>query len=94
MTDTPKLQDLLQFPALIPVKAISHKGVAETEFRQQMTDLTARIVPGFSAELVSIRASSNGNYFAVTLSATFQNIEQFYALDAALKAHPQVRMML
>lgn len=94
MTETPKLEDLVQFPALIPVKAISHKGVADAEFRQQMSDLTARIVPGFSAELVSIRASSNGNYYAATLSATFQNIEQFYALDAALKVHPLVRMVL
>lgn len=94
MTQTPTLQDLLQFPALIPVKAVSHKGVTEEVFRLEMIDLTARHVPGFTAELVSIRASSSGNYYAVTLSATFVDIGQFHALDAALKAHPLVRMVL
>ncbi len=94
MTEIPKLEDLVEFPALIPVKAVSHKGISEAEFCNEMIDLTARIVPGFTAQLVSLRASSNGNYHAATLSATFQNIEQFYALDAALKAHPLVRMVL
>lgn len=94
MTQTPKLQDLLQFPALIPVKAVSHKGVPAETFRLEMIDLTVRHVPGFSAELISIRASSSGNYYAVTLSATFVDIDQFHALDAALKVHPLVRMVL
>lgn len=94
MTETPKLEELLEFPALIPVKAVSHKGVTAEAFRLELVDLTARIVPGFTAEWVSIRASSKGNYYAATLSATFLNIEQFHALDAALKAHPLVRMVL
>lgn len=94
MNPTPKLEDLLQFPALIPVKAVSHKGVAEETFRLELVDLTARLVPGFTFELISIRASSSGNYYAATLSATFANIDQFHALDAALKAHPLVRMVL
>lgn len=84
----------MQFPALIPVKAVSHKGVAEETFRLEMIDLTVSLVPGFSIELISIRASSSGNYYAATLSATFHTIEQFHALDAALKAHPLVRMVL
>lgn len=94
MTETPKLKDLLQFPALVPVKAISHKGVAEAQFRAELLDLTARIVPGFAETMISLRASSSGNYHSATLSVTFQNIEQFYALDEALKAHPLVRMLL
>ena len=94
MNPTPKLEDLLQFPALIPVKAVSHKGVTEEIFRLELIDLTARLVPGFSIELISIRASSSGNYYAVTLSATFVDIDQFHALDAALKQHPLVRMVL
>lgn len=94
MTETPKLEELLEFPALIPVKAVSHKGVTAEAFRLELVDLTARVVPGFTAEWVSIRASSKGNYYAATLSATFQTIEQFHALDAALKAHPLVRMVL
>lgn len=94
MTEIPKLEDLVEFPALIPVKAVSHKGVTEAAFHAAMLDLTARIVPGFSAELITIRASSSANYYAATLSATFQDIEQFHALDAALKVHPLVRMVL
>ncbi|MBS1155606.1 MAG: hypothetical protein H6R07_1530 [Proteobacteria bacterium] len=94
MNPTPKLEDLLQFPALIPVKAVSHKGVAEEVFRLELVDLTARLVPGFTIELISIRASSSGNYYAATLLATFHTIDQFHALDAALKTHPLVRMVL
>ncbi len=76
------------------MKETPNQGVPVDDPPQHPSHLTARIVPGFSAELVSIRASSNGNYYAATLSATFQNIEQFYALDAALKVHPLVRMVL
>lgn len=94
MSDTPKLQDLLQFPALIPVKAVSEKGVDPAQFRQELTDLAARLVPGFHDGLLVLRASSNGNYYSATLSITFQTIEQFYAIDEALKAHPLVRMVL
>ncbi|MDR3410792.1 MAG: DUF493 domain-containing protein [Formivibrio sp.] len=94
MKPTPKLADLLEFPVLIPVKAVSHKGVAEEVFRLELIDLTAKLVPGFSVELISIRASSSGNYYAATLSPTFHNIDQFYALDAALKEHPMVRMVI
>lgn len=94
MTDTPKLEDLVQFPALIPVKAVSQKGTDEALYVATLLDLTARIVPGFSSELIAMRASSGGHYHSATLSATFQNIEQFHALDAALKAHPLVRMVL
>jgi len=94
MNPTPKLADLLQFPVLIPVKAVSHKGVSEEIFRLELADLTARLVPGFSIELISIRASSSGNYYAATLSPTFDTIDQFYALDEALRGHPLVNMVL
>lgn len=94
MSNTPKLQDLLQFPALIPVKAVSEKGVDATLFQSEMTDLAARLVPGFHGGLLTLRASSNGNYHAATLSITFQSIEQFHAVDEALKAHSLVRMVL
>ena len=94
MTETPKLEDLVQFPALIPVKAISEKGVDPALFQTEMTDLTAQLVPGFHGGLLTLRASSNGNYHAVTLSITFQSMKQFHAVDEALKAHVLVRMVL
>jgi uncharacterized protein len=90
----PKLQDLVEFPVLIPVKAVSRKAVTLEVFHAELVDLTARHVPGFHAELVTIRASSSGNYFSATLSVTFQSIEQVHELDAALRAHPLVRMVL
>jgi len=90
----PKLEELVEFPVLIPVKAVSHKSVTQEVFQAELVDLTARHVPGFHAELVVIRASSSGNYFSATLSVTFQSIEQVHALDAALRAHPLVRMVL
>ena len=91
---TPQLQDLVEFPALIPIKAVSVKGTAAETFAAELLDLTARIVPGFNCDLITLRASSAGHYYSATLSITFQNIEQFHAIDAALKAHPLVRMVL
>lgn len=91
---TPKLEDLVEFPALIPVKAISHKGIGANEFTLAMVDVTAQVVPGFTSELIAIRASSSGNYYSATLSVIFQHVDQVYALDAALREHPLVRMVL
>ncbi|UXY15413.1 DUF493 domain-containing protein [Chitiniphilus purpureus] len=89
-----RLEELMSFPALIPVKAISHKQADEAQFRATLIELTALHVPGFQSDLVSIRASSAGNYYAATLSVTFANADQFRMLDAALRAHPMVRLVL
>ncbi|GAA5787462.1 hypothetical protein GCM10007860_29060 [Chitiniphilus shinanonensis] len=95
-TDVPsqKLEDLVTFPALIPVKAVSHKNTDQSEFHAALVDVTALHVPGFHAGLVTIRTSSAGNYFAATLSVTFESVDQVHALDAALRGHPLVRMVL
>lgn len=89
-----RLEDLLEFPALIPAKAVSHKGVAKDEFHAALLELTVVHVPGFHAELISIRESSSGNYFSATLSVTVDNADQFRTLDAALRAHPLVKLVL
>ena len=89
-----KLEELVTFPVLIPVKAVSHKQVVLEEFHAALVDVTAQHVPGFHAELVSIRSSSSGNYYSATLSITFDNIEQVHAVDVALRAHPLVQMLL
>ncbi|KAF0811960.1 hypothetical protein IGB42_03502 [Andreprevotia sp. IGB-42] len=95
-TDIPskKLEDLVTFPVLIPVKAVSHKQVPQDDFHAALLDVTAQHVPGFHAGLVTIRSSSSGNYYSATLSITFDTIEQVHAVDVALRAHPLVQMLL
>ncbi|MDR3425970.1 MULTISPECIES: YbeD family protein [Silvimonas] len=90
----PKLEDLVEFPVLIPVKAVSRKQVAQDEFHAALMEVTVQHIPGFLAELVTIRESREGNYYAATLSITFESVEQVHAIDAALRAHPLVRMVL
>ena len=92
--DVPKLENLVEFPVLIPVKAVSKKQVELADFHNALMEVTVQHFPEFVADLVTIRPSSQGNYHAATLSITFDNIEQVHAIDAALRAHPLVRMVL
>lgn len=96
LTDIPsqKLEDLVTFPVLIPVKAVSHKNITKEAFIQEIVQVTILHVPDFLEEKIEIRASSSGNYYALTLMITFAHVEQVHALDAALRAHPMVRMVL
>ena len=95
-TDIPsqKLEDLVTFPVLIPVKAVSHKNIAQEVFVQEVLQVTILHVPDFVEEKIEIRASSSGNYHALTLMITFEHVDQVHALDSALRAHPMVRMVL
>ncbi|WP_051304720.1 YbeD family protein [Chitinilyticum litopenaei] len=92
--ESARLEDLLDFPALIPAKAVSHKGVSREEFHSALLELTIVHVPGFHAELITIRESSSGNYYSATLSVTVDTADQFRQLDAALRAHPLVKLVL
>lgn len=89
-----KLEDLVTFPAVIPVKAVSQKNLAEADFRAAVLLVTQTHVPAFQDEHISMRASSAGSYFSATLMVTFDSVEQVYALDSALRAHPLVLRVL
>ncbi|QLG88572.1 DUF493 domain-containing protein [Chitinibacter bivalviorum] len=89
-----KLEDLVTFPALIPVKAVSQKNIAEHEFREAVLLVTRELMPVFLEEHITIRASSAGSYLSATLMVTFEHVDQVYALDAALRAHPLVLRVL
>ena len=95
-TDIPsqKLEDLVTFTVLIPVKAVSQKNIGQEQFVREVMQVTLLHIPDFVEEKIEIRASSSGNYYALTLMITFERIEQVHALDAALRAHPMVRMVL
>ncbi|BCL76352.1 hypothetical protein JHS3_20880 [Jeongeupia sp. HS-3] len=90
----PPLEELVEFPAKLPIKAISHKQVSQDEFHAALFALSQAHVPGVTAEVLTIRASAAGNYFAATLMITFESADQVRALDAALRAHPLVRMVM
>ena len=95
-TDIPsqKLEDLVPFPVLIPVKAVGNKNIAQEVFVQEVLQVTILHVPDFVEEKIEIRASSSGNYHALTFMITFEHVDEVHALDSALRAHPMVRMVL
>ena len=43
---------------------------------------------------INIRASSGGNYEAITVTITAHGVEHLEAIFADLKVHPLVRMVL
>ncbi|WP_410500184.1 YbeD family protein [Chitinibacter sp. S2-10] len=89
-----KLEDLVTFPVLIPVKAVSQKNIDEAEFRAAVYAVTREHVTTFLEEHISIRVSSAGSYYSATLMITFEHVDQVYAVDAALRAHPLVLRVL
>ncbi|STR45689.1 YbeD family protein [Iodobacter fluviatilis] len=92
--DAPNLADLVEFPAELPMKAISHKDVPHDEFHAVVYELAVLHITDFKEEWISVRTSSGGSFISVTLSATYQSADEVNALDTALRAHPLVKMVM
>lgn len=81
----------IEFPCRYPVKVM---GVAGDEFRSTTLTIFERHAGVITETDVVVRASSGGNYEAITVTITATGIEQLEAIFADLKEHPLVRMVL
>ena len=87
-TETPSL---LTFPCEFPIKVM---GRREDGFAQTVADVVRRHAPGFPAEAVEMRASSNARYLSVTVTIEATSRAQLDALYTELSKHPMVMMVL
>jgi putative lipoic acid-binding regulatory protein len=89
--DPRSAKSLLTFPSTIPVTAI---GQRVDNLAQEISATVRAIVPGFDPTTIEMRASKGNNYLAVAFSVHFESREQLDAVDAALRAHPLIKIVL
>lgn len=83
--------NLLQFPCDFPIKVM---GLKHTRFVQNILDVVLRYAPDFAAETVELRPSSAGKYLSVTCTINAVSQDQLNGIYTALKAHPDVAVVL
>jgi putative lipoic acid-binding regulatory protein len=81
------LPPLIEYPLDYTFKVI---GLAGDDFAEHACRLVGRVVPGVSAERVTIRASSKGKYHSVSVRAWLVSEEQRRAVYQALHDDPRV----
>ena len=81
----------IEFPCRYPVKVM---GVAGDEFRSAAISVFEKHAGMITETDINIRASSGGNYEAITVTITAHGVEHLEAIFADLKVHPLVRMVL
>lgn len=69
-------------------------GVACDEFRAATVTIFERHAGAITETDIAVRASSGGNYEAITITITATGVDQLQAIFADLKEHPLVRMVL
>jgi hypothetical protein len=89
--DTPVQESLIQYPLFFPIKVM---GKNEPHFVHDIVREIRTLVPNFDATSVVLRASSKGNYLALTLSPWVENREQLDSIYRMLTAHPLVKYAL
>lgn len=77
----------LQFPCDFPVKAF---GRSAADFDARVVEIVRRHVPNLGEGAVSSRASSKGNYTAVTVTIRAESKAQLDAIYLDLTACPEV----
>lgn len=86
-----RIEQLLEFPADFPIKIM---GRRVDQFAQQIAELVCEHVPDFDPAGMELRASAQGNWLSLTVTARFESRAQLEALYRALGAHPLVRMVI
>ncbi len=84
-----KLDELLQFPCSFTYKVM---GLAKPELVDQVVELVQRYIPGDYTP--QVRASSGGNYHAISITVIATYVEQIEILYAELSKLESVRMVL
>lgn len=81
----------IEFPCRYPVKVM---GVAGETFRIATLTIFEKHAGAITETDINIRASSGGNYEALTITITATGTEQLEAIFADLKSHELVKMVL
>jgi len=83
MTD----ETLLEFPCRFPIKIFTR---AEVDLHPLVMEIVAPHAEGLTADDISFRASSKGNFIAVTVTINAVSKQQLDTIYLALTAHDDV----
>jgi putative lipoic acid-binding regulatory protein len=81
----------IEFPCDYPVKVLGRSG---EDLVEVIVEVFERHAPGFDRQEVSVRASSKGNFTAVTVVITATGPDQLTALHEDLLATGRVQMVI
>ena len=87
----PPQESLLEFPTDFPIKIM---GKAADGFAQAVLEVVLAHAPDFDAASMEMRASSGGNYIALTCTIRATSRGQLDALYRDLTGHPMVKVVL
>ncbi len=90
MSETPR-ETLIEFPCDFPIKIM---GPRVDDFAQEMAEVVRRFDSGFDPATIEMRASSKGNYLALTCTVRVVSQAQLDDLYRALSSHPMVKVVL
>lgn len=82
---------LIEFPCRFPIKVM---GETQDTFAATIISLIQTLVPSFNAELVEMRASTNGKYISLTCSVDVESQAQLDDVYRLLSSHPLVKYTL
>jgi putative lipoic acid-binding regulatory protein len=86
-----KTDTLIEYPSDFPIKIM---GAMHDDFAQTMVELVTLHDPEFHAGRMDMRASTKGNYLALTATVRATSREQLDNLYRALSSHPMVKVVL
>lgn len=82
----------IEFPCPdYPIKIV---GFAGADFREYVLQVVERYAPGFDAERIEVRDSSNGKYQSITIKITATGEEQLSGLNTELRQNGLVKLVL
>ena len=90
MSETPR-ETLIEFPCDFPIKIM---GARVDGFAQAVVEVVQRFDAGFDPAGIEMRASSKGNYLALTCTVRAVSQTQLDDLYRALSSHPMVKVVL
>lgn len=86
-----RTDSLIDYPCDFPIKIM---GATHDAFAQTMVEVVLRFDPSFHAGRMDMRASSQGNYLALTATVRATSRAQLDDLYRALSSHPMVKVVL
>ena len=86
-----RTDDLIDYPSDFPIKIM---GATHDAFAATMVEVLVLHDPEFHAGKMTMRASSQGNYLALTAIVRATSREQLDNIYRALSSHPMVKVVL
>jgi len=84
-------ETLIEFPCDFPIKIM---GERVEGFAEVIVEVVQRHAPEFDAATVAMRASSKGNYLALTCTVRARSQNHLDGIYRELTAHPMVKVVL